>query len=323
MSKGIRTSLAVLGMMAFLLGLVSGLCFLLLYVVPVRISSVFSSIVSDRFRIARIVDFSWSPDGSQIAFTRRMSYFDGVRSGIYVMDADGSNLRKLTDGESLSWSPDGGQIALSPDGSRIVFGSERSHSYYFSEDNFDYLGPEIYVMDANGRNVQRIYPLVKLERLRCPPILAENEPGTVSAVISNSGASAFPVSVEINARDLNFDPSGPRRVTIAPHERAKIAWDVTSEAEGLYIATASVASEGLRISAECPIHIGVPPILDTLGLTVKQAQRLCLLSALLGPVLFIPWLYTHRARKWALVIAAAIFLFYAIGAVGWVALVVS
>jgi Tol biopolymer transport system component len=46
---------------------------------------------------------AWSPNGSQIAF---------VHTGIWVMNADGSAKRKLTNGFSPAWSPNGQQIAF-------------------------------------------------------------------------------------------------------------------------------------------------------------------------------------------------------------------
>jgi TolB protein len=55
---------------------------------------------------------AWSPDGRKIAFT---SDRDGNRE-IYVMNADGTGLTRLTnddvDDENPSWSPDGNQIAF-------------------------------------------------------------------------------------------------------------------------------------------------------------------------------------------------------------------
>ena len=51
----------------------------------------------------------WSPDGQQIAFS---SDRDG-KLNIYVMAADGSNVKQLTDLKFASrpkWSPDGRQI---------------------------------------------------------------------------------------------------------------------------------------------------------------------------------------------------------------------
>jgi TolB protein len=77
----------------------------------------------------------FSPDGRQIAF---MSARDN-NPEIYVINADGSNLRRLTNhpaGDSTpTWSPSGDQIA---------FTSDRTGS------------PQIYVVGANGSNVQRI-----------------------------------------------------------------------------------------------------------------------------------------------------------------------
>ena len=56
---------------------------------------------------------SWSPDSTQIAFTR----YDGKGPGdIYVMNADGSGQTNLTNDPNTddylpSWSPDGAKIA--------------------------------------------------------------------------------------------------------------------------------------------------------------------------------------------------------------------
>lgn len=59
-------------------------------------------------------DPHWSPDGTQITFTRQGQ---GARSDIYVMDADGTNVRQLTRGSRgttnlyAQWSPNGTRIA--------------------------------------------------------------------------------------------------------------------------------------------------------------------------------------------------------------------
>ena len=93
------------------------------------------------------VSHDWSPDGRTIAF-------ESNREGnpeIYVMDADGSNVHRLTHtpGKSVgSVQPD-----WSPDGKRIVFGSNRDGKSKAKNWSDNY---EIYVMDADGSNVQRL-----------------------------------------------------------------------------------------------------------------------------------------------------------------------
>ena len=78
---------------------------------------------------------SWSPDGTQIAFS---SLRDG-NSQIYVMNADGSNQRNISNNFLVDWEP-----AWSPDGNQIAFQSDRD----------GYL--EIYVMNADGSNQRNI-----------------------------------------------------------------------------------------------------------------------------------------------------------------------
>ena len=86
---------------------------------------------------------SWSPDGKQIAFASRR---DG-NAEIYVMDADGANPQNLTNNPLYDYSP-----SWSPDDERIVFNARRDG--HFRKD-FD-LTHEIYVMDADGGNEQRL-----------------------------------------------------------------------------------------------------------------------------------------------------------------------
>jgi TolB protein len=71
--------------------------------------------------------FTWSPDGEHLAFESDFPGAAEVRGrpdleGIYVVDADGSNLRQLTHppGPPYTHKPDSGP-AWSPDGSQIAF----------------------------------------------------------------------------------------------------------------------------------------------------------------------------------------------------------
>ena len=93
---------------------------------------------------------SWSPDGKRIAF-------DSDRDGrfnweIYVMDADGGNLQNLTNNPDDDGWPDDRYPSWSPDGAHIVFTARREEHV---ENKFA-VTYEIYVMDADGGNQQRL-----------------------------------------------------------------------------------------------------------------------------------------------------------------------
>jgi Tol biopolymer transport system component len=56
---------------------------------------------------------AWSPDGSQIAFSRQVDEGD---SEIFVMNLNGSDVRQVTESEASdtrpSWSPDGKNLLI-------------------------------------------------------------------------------------------------------------------------------------------------------------------------------------------------------------------
>jgi Tol biopolymer transport system component len=78
---------------------------------------------------------AFSPDGKQIAFT---STRDG-RQQIYVVNADGTALRRVSQSTVNDWSP-----TWSQDGNWIAFTSTRQGS------------TDIYIMDTHGGNVKRM-----------------------------------------------------------------------------------------------------------------------------------------------------------------------
>ena len=86
---------------------------------------------------------SWSPDSKRIVFD---SHRDGD-SDIYVMDADGGNVQNLTNDRFKDRDP-----SWSSDGKRIAFTSGREGLL----DIHGFPTYEIYVMDADGGNVQNL-----------------------------------------------------------------------------------------------------------------------------------------------------------------------
>jgi len=118
-------------------------------------------------RLAEGADPAWSPDGTKIVFTSTGGAPLGSAWGIYVMNADGSGIRRLTSPNNFDQCSVGASASdfnpdWSPDGKRILF--ERD----FNTDDFggfdcglDGYGriPNVYVMNADGTDVRRLRPV--------------------------------------------------------------------------------------------------------------------------------------------------------------------
>jgi Tol biopolymer transport system component len=88
--------------------------------------------------VSRTSYVSWSPDGSTIAFA---SDYENPRSDVYLINTDGSNLRRLTpSGRFFATS----MPVWSPDGKHIAFGA------------LDASGWGVYVTDVIGHDPTRI-----------------------------------------------------------------------------------------------------------------------------------------------------------------------
>jgi TolB protein len=79
----------------------------------------------------------WSPDSSKAVFERD---FDRS-SAIFVVNADGTNHRRLSPGQHFDLGP-----AYSPTGKLIAFGSDRGTDFF----------PDLWIMRANGTNLRRL-----------------------------------------------------------------------------------------------------------------------------------------------------------------------
>ena len=95
---------------------------------------------------------TWSPDGKRIAFSSFINPYHPTaqqeNQGLYIMDADGTNLTRITTGETPSWSPDGKRIAFAARSRQRL---TRTH--------------DIYIMDADGTNLTQITTHAATDRL--------------------------------------------------------------------------------------------------------------------------------------------------------------
>lgn len=139
---------------------------------------------------------SWSPDGSQIAFesgrdNQMMTY---VNHDIYVMSADGSTVKRLTDdgadeGEPR-WSPSGGLIAYT------------KMEYFSDQALIENPTWDIYVMNVDGTQQMQLTknPSNELEPSWSPD-------GTQIALISDRNGKNFDIYV------MNADGSNIKQLT--------------------------------------------------------------------------------------------------------------
>jgi len=180
---------------------------------------------------------AWSPDGKQIVFFA--ANWPSVKQDIYVVNADGSALRKLTDTPSVvdedpAWSPDGSKIVfqsdrdgnfeiyrMNPDGSNQQRVSRNTFPDYWPDwwmpasprsaapasgkiafvSDRDGNG-EIYVMNADGSNPQRLTRNAQWDGLPC-----WSPDGTRIAYYHYRSETTWAIFV------MNADGTDPRQLT--------------------------------------------------------------------------------------------------------------
>ena len=148
---------------------------------------------------------SYSPDGTRIAFRGDLDATEpSGDEEIYVMEADGTNVRRLTDNADFDSAP-----SWSPDGTRIAF--ERAAAGTFTPGT-EAQEKDVYVMNADGTDVRRL----------------TDSPGIDEGPVWSPDGTKIAFS---SARDgqqelyvMNADGSDPRRLTDNPARDESPDW---------------------------------------------------------------------------------------------------
>lgn len=140
----------------------------------------------------------WSPDGDQLAV---MSGHDDEDFDIYVVNADGSGLTRLTDNPAYDWLP-----AWSPDSQRIALYSRRDGDFH-----------DVYVMNADGSGQTHLAKGITNDNLffLSPP--AWSPDGRQIAFVSDRDGK-FDIYV------MNADRSNQTRLTHNPAIDEYLTW---------------------------------------------------------------------------------------------------
>jgi TolB protein len=146
----------------------------------------------------------WSPDGRKIAFVRYSPCRGSVCPGdadIHVMNADGSDKRRLTRDAQLDYLP-----AWSPDGQQIVFERRRRTNPKTAPHLYR---REVFVMNADGSAQRRL-------AYGAGPRLSPD--GEQIAFVSRRDGDQEDVYV------TNADGGGQRNMTRSPAANEGFAW---------------------------------------------------------------------------------------------------
>jgi Tol biopolymer transport system component len=187
---------------------------------------------------------SWSPDGAKIVFNRGSNQ---PESGIYVMNADGSDVRRVTRyGRWPLWSPDGTKIAyvlslsakpmavyvVNVDGSGevkltddqgsqdIIFDLSWSpdgtkFAFYRSRSNTDDAG--IWTMNADGSEQKRIISYTAVQHGVNNP---EWSPDSAHLVFEGGWATPFATTLGVNIYTSDADGSNIKQLTSTRYNEA-------------------------------------------------------------------------------------------------------
>ena len=154
---------------------------------------------------------AWSPDGSKIAFVSS----EKENPGVVVMNADGTNVTRLTDGyvgARPSWSPDGSKIAFETIGEG---------------------GISLEVMDADGTNRIKLADQLLFDMLDQYPV--SWSPDGSRIVFTRDGIPLFEsserdVDISLDIYTVNADGSNLTRLTTGGRSLDPV-WSPTARCE--------------------------------------------------------------------------------------------
>lgn len=171
---------------------------------------------------------------SKIVYTCQV-FKDNNRNQVCIMNADGSNQRRLTQTDNAnSW-----YASLSPDGTTIVFSSNQSGDH------------EIYEMDLNG-NQNRLTSLGELYAPEISPngeyIVFTNARGTYSSIwiMNRDGSDPHTVysSSEYDAVDPTWSPDGAKILFALGNGDKKRLYTIFPNGDGLSILDNTFTTRG-------------------------------------------------------------------------------
>jgi TolB protein len=140
----------------------------------------------------------WSPDGTRLAFTRVKNGSSGAagRSAIYVVNVDGTGLRRLTPYKLVATSPD-----WSPDGTKLLFNSH---------DNFaPHKGSSVYWVSPTGGKLHRLTHDDGINKVSFGPAWSPDGTKIVFAEIRQVRHNVFVGDIAT----MNADGSKVKRIT--------------------------------------------------------------------------------------------------------------
>jgi hypothetical protein len=183
---------------------------------------------------------NWSPDGTKIAFQADRDIPIG-NTEIYVMNADGSNQKRLTNYPGHDDWPD-----WSPDGNQIVFSRGAS-----------FLTPEIYVMGAAGGEPREVtLPALEMFKFTLSPKrpLAGKRVTATLIIFEASGADFGTPTVSCSA-NLAGPTLAARHAVLLGHG-AVCMWDLPKSAKGKKFAGTVSARSGIsRVQRKFTVRV--------------------------------------------------------------------